>query len=228
MERFGWKPRNGQHFSEPRVTHFQRGDVSIFCQVYVPPSYYRRFYVFTLTLAKKKLEGRKQKSKRRRETRRNVWVYGETEKNRGASNGETREEKQKIYQKPGGVQRVWAWNVAVLHSIPLKHNTEISFRFWTNLNWTGLVYSWIYGAVCGWKSNLWAAGFLPGTVSRKCGCWCDLRSRPKDTFLRRFPRCMSARGCGLLMFEDVCEIPGIWRFRRFEFPSNRFLSSSGF
>lgn len=101
MERFGWKPRNGQHFSEPRVTHFQRGDVSIFCQVYVPPSYYRRFYVFTLTLAKKKLEGRKQKSKRRRETRRNVWVYGETEKNRGASNGETREEKQKIYQKPG-------------------------------------------------------------------------------------------------------------------------------
>lgn len=72
-----------ERFSEPRVTHFQRGDVSIFCQVYGPPSYYRRFYVFTLTLAKKKLEERKKKWKRRRERRRNAWARRETEKNRG-------------------------------------------------------------------------------------------------------------------------------------------------
>lgn len=83
MERFGWKPPNSQHFSEPRVTHFQRGDVSISYRVYVPPSYYRRLYAFTLTLAKKKLkEGRKNR-KRRRETRRNAWVRGETEESRG-------------------------------------------------------------------------------------------------------------------------------------------------
>lgn len=228
MERFGWKPPNSQHFSEPRVTHFQRGDVSISYQVYVPPSYYRRLYAFTLTLAKKKpKEGTKKPEEKERNTEKRAGARRNRGKRRGRD-GETREEKRKIYQKPGGVQRVWAWNVAVLHSIPLKHNAEISFRFWTNLNWTGLVYSWIYGAVCGWKSNLWAAGFLPGTVSRKCGCWCDLRSRPKDTFLQRFPRYMFVRGCGLLMFEDVCEIPGIRRFRRFEFPSNRFLNSSGF
>lgn len=222
MERFGWKPRNSERFSEPRVTHFQRGDVSIFYQVYVPPSYYRRFYAFALTLAKKKLKEGTKNRRRRRETRRNALVRGETEENRG-------EAMVKLERRNGKfIRSQKVCNVAVLHSIPLKHNTEISFRFWTNLNWTGLVYSWIYGAVCGWKSNLWAAGFLPGTVSRKCGCWCDLRSRPKDTFLQRFPRYMFVRGCGLLMFEDVCEIPGIWRFRRFEFPSNRFLNSSGF